>query len=384
MSDVFRFFQIRPPLKTAVRETVARGVATRPVLSVASASSSMRSGMGHPLLLALSGTPLAPTQSGGSAASAFYNDLRAAYDAQDIDGFIRVASNHYLNSAIRTLSDVSPLGRDAYTLFEEMGPLIEKAAVDQFISQHAQPDIVTYLQQDASGEVERAKDTILSMEALRLHGSHQGVMPTRLLKALYGLTIAHELRARDPDNWSVAPLTKLFEMPIYVPGWVWNIDPCRWPIRKAPPGVGNGAPQEDLTDLAASALIQKRQAIALYSTALERPPKEDLCNCTCDDRCVPQSPCCAKIKSFIADLLIVRETLRCYVPADIAYIENVLACEKRTRKHDSLLQFEQTQVTETTVTTAQQLDHQVSERFELSSETQKTIESDSNIDAGVP
>jgi hypothetical protein len=187
--------------------------------------------------------------------------------------------------------------------------------------------------------------------------------------------MAYELSAHDLE--SIGPLILLFQMPVFVPGWVWELDPC---------DGGRAESSGGAAELAGSALIEKRKAFLAYSAALAvlgRSPNEELCKCTCDDRCVPQSPCCAKIKSFVTDLLIVRETLRCYVPSDIAYIENVLGGEKRVRKHESLLQIEQKQEIETTVTSSEERDHQVSERFELSSETSKTIDEDSSIAAGV-
>jgi hypothetical protein len=326
--------------------------------------------------------------SGGTSAERpsahFYDDLRAAYEARSIDQFIGVASDYYLNSAVRNISDVHPIGQAAYALFEGMGPIMQKAALNRFFAQHAESHVAAYLRNELFGEVGRVNDTILAMEALRLHGAHDGLAPTRLLKSLYGLAIAHKLYSSNPKEWSLAPLINLFEMPVFVPGWVWQLDPCDWPKAKGPgSSTGTVSPQGAAAGLAASPLTQQMQAVAFYRAASDRAQNDDLCKCTCDDRCVPQSPCCAKIKSFITDLLVVRETLRCYVPSDIAYIENVMAGEKRSRKHESLVQIEQKQEIETTVTSSEERDHQLSERFELSSEAQKTIENDSQIDAGV-
>ena len=387
MPDVFRFFQIRAPRKAPVEQVVSHGISTHAAALAGSVGSSAQQAINPPFLLAMTGATIATGQSSGSvtakASAAFYDTLRAAYDAHDIDQFIRVASDFYLTSAIRNLSDLHPISQAAYVLFDGMGPIVQRPPVDRFFTQYADADMVAYMWRDLPGELKRVGDTILALEALRLHGSQRQLVHTRLLKALYGLAMAHALRVHDPEKWSLAPLTSLFEMPVFVPGWVWELDPCDWLMAQESGVAGAAPPQGGAPELATSALIEKWRAVALYRALLDRPPNEDLCKCTCDDRCVPQSPCCAKIKSFITDLLVVRETLQCYVPADIAYIENVLAGERRTRRHDSLLQIEQKQVTETTVTSSQQLDHQVSERFELSSETQKTIDSDSKIDAGV-
>jgi hypothetical protein len=389
MPDVFRFFQIRPPQKAPVQQIVSRGISTHVAALAGTVGGSAQQGINPPFLLAMAGATIATGQPNGTGTARpiapFHDALRAAYEAHDVDQFIRVASDYYLNSAIRKLSDVHPVGQAAYALFEGMGPIMQKVAVNRFFAQHTESDVITYLRNDFFGEVGRVNDTILAMEALRLHGSHDGLAPTRLLKALYGLYLAHALHAHDPEQWSLAPLTRLFEMPVFVPGWVWQFDPCDWLMSKGPGGTAGAVPppQGDAAELATSPFIEMTRAVALYREAQNRPPHDELCSCKCDDRCVPQSPCCAEAKSFITDLLVVRETLQCYVPSDIAYIENVLAGEKRTRKHESLLQIEQKQETETTVTSSEERDHQVSERFALSTQADKTTQEDSQLDAGV-
>lgn len=384
MSDVFRFFQSRQPQKAAVQQVVSLGISTHVAVPVGSTQQGML-----PFLLPLTGAAsvLAPSGGTGTArlAASFYDTLRAAYDTGDINQFIRVASDFFLTSAIRKLSDLHPISQAAYALFDGMGTIIQRPPVDSFFAQYADEDVIAYLRRDLAGEVGRVNDTILALEALRLHGAQHDLSHTRLLKTLYGVAMAHALRGRDPKGWTVAPLTSLFQMAVYVPGWVWQIDPCRRVVQgAAQTGGGAVAPSSGAAaELAGSPLVQQANAVALYNEAVNQPPNEKLCECTCDDRCVPQSPCCAEVKSFITDLLIVRETLQCYIPADISYIENVLAGEKRIRKHDSLVQVQQTQVTDTMVTTSQELDHQVSTRFDLSSETQNTIDKDSQFSAGL-
>ncbi|PYS60773.1 MAG: hypothetical protein DMF74_17855, partial [Acidobacteria bacterium] len=107
------------------------------------------------------------------------------------------------------------------------------------------------------------------------------------------------------------------------------------PEAGAPVTPGSSAAME----LSTSPLIEKMKAVAAYREALKRLPNEKLCVCKCDERCVPQNPCCAKIKSFITDVMVVRDHLHCYLPHEIAYVENVLAGEKRTRKHENFLQI---------------------------------------------
>jgi hypothetical protein len=373
MADVFRFFRQRPPRGAALQSVVARGIFTHGAALAVGTTGMSHPATDLPFVAALTGTVLAsaPSVSTGTAqAASFSETLRAAYEASDLDRFIQVAADFYRTSAIASLSDLHPVARAAYLLFDGMGPIIRKVPIDRALSQLGPAQVVDYLQQRLASDVARVNDLILAMEALRLHGSHRGVIPTRLLKALYGLAMAHHLRAQNPEYWPVAPLVTLFRMQVFVPGWVWKLDPC---ARLTP----------DRPELADSPLIEKRRAVALYREALARPANPNLCHCTCDDSCVPQSPCCAELTSFITDLFVVRQTLRCYVPSDIAYIENVLGGERRTREHETLTQIELRQETETTVTGSEERDHQVSERFELSSEVSRTVEEDTTVDAGV-
>ncbi|KAJ5973244.1 hypothetical protein N7481_010454 [Penicillium waksmanii] len=85
--------------------------------------------------------------------------------------------------------------------------------------------------------------------------------------------------------------------------------------------------------------------------------------------------------SGIADLLVVKQTLKSYQAADIAHVENVLKGENKNRTHkkttrtESMINFE----TETNSTD----DHELSStsRFEMSKETNNTLKEAQNLKA---
>jgi hypothetical protein len=85
----------------------------------------------------------------------------------------------------------------------------------------------------------------------------------------------------------------------------------------------------------------------------------------------------------IADLRIVRQTLRCYDIGEIAHIENVLKGESRGRTH------RRTDTTEITTTfeteTVRESEHELStaDRFELQTEASQTIQENTQFQAGV-
>lgn len=117
----------------------------------------------------------------------------------------------------------------------------------------------------------------------------------------------------------------------------------------------------------------------------EKGRGEPDCNCTaCQDvSCQEQNTCCPELKPFVADLMLVREELKCYKPEHLAYIENIMLGEERTREHRNLDRTETFSETETETSKSLEKDHQVEDRFSLKSQIEKTIEQDLSIDAGV-
>lgn len=111
--------------------------------------------------------------------------------------------------------------------------------------------------------------------------------------------------------------------------------------------------------------------------------QKDPCDCECNEDCQPPSSYCICLKPYVADLLIVKEELIRYEEGDIAYIENILAGETKNRIHRNLLRSEDYVENETEVSSSEEKDLQVSEKFALQNEVQKTVASDVGIDAGV-
>lgn len=85
----------------------------------------------------------------------------------------------------------------------------------------------------------------------------------------------------------------------------------------------------------------------------------------------------------IGDLKVVKETLLRYVAGEVAHIENVLDGESKTRTHRRLDRTEETLTIETETIEETEKDNQTTDRFELKKETERTIQSDLSIDAGV-
>ena len=125
------------------------------------------------------------------------------------------------------------------------------------------------------------------------------------------------------------------------------------------------------------------QSIIITTDPKDLVGKGKDCKCKCDEECKKSSQHCICIRPYITDLFIIKEELNKYVEGDVAHIENILAGEKKVRKHRNLYRTEDTIESETETITSEEKDHQVSEKASLTSEIQKTIDSNVGLDAGI-
>jgi hypothetical protein len=366
-------------LKAPIEQALTGGILTHPTSLVPAAGTSNGDFI-QPCLVAILGDPMAREIAAGAVLSnpptgapSLYASLRSAQIVNDVDAFIRVASDFYRSDGIHTIDDVSPVAQAAYFLFERMGTAPRRAQMQRFLELHPLSELATYFKREFWPEVRRVSDTILALESLRLHGGEARLAHSLLLKALYGIRILHSLAGRR-DDWNIAPIERLLNMRVLVPGWAWLPDPCQ-----------KTTTVSDMEDTSGSPLALQAKRVDAHRAILEHTPSAEPggCDCDCDDSCVPQDPCCAHPTSLMTDLMVVRQTLHCYEPNEIAYIENAMAGERRTRTHETSLRVEQKQETETTATVSEERDHQVSEKVDLHSEIAKTVDQDLSMQAGV-
>jgi hypothetical protein len=85
----------------------------------------------------------------------------------------------------------------------------------------------------------------------------------------------------------------------------------------------------------------------------------------------------------IGDLKVTKQQLLRYKPSELAHIENVLARERRGREHRRLRQVEEITVLEQEREEESRRDLQSTERFEIETESQRTIKSETSFEAGL-
>lgn len=107
------------------------------------------------------------------------------------------------------------------------------------------------------------------------------------------------------------------------------------------------------------------------------------CTCTVNDDCLEQSRGCATILPYVADLIVVRDSTKCYQVGDLSFIRNVLAGETLSSKHRRLERTEEISETEEDRSRHLERDLQIDDKSALHKEISETVKSDLAIDAGV-
>jgi hypothetical protein len=85
----------------------------------------------------------------------------------------------------------------------------------------------------------------------------------------------------------------------------------------------------------------------------------------------------------VADLLLVKQTLKAYELAEFAHVENVLAGESREREHRRLNVREEIVATEEERETEKERNLESTERNEMQSEAEKTVKSQFQLESGL-
>ena len=85
----------------------------------------------------------------------------------------------------------------------------------------------------------------------------------------------------------------------------------------------------------------------------------------------------------VGDFKKVEQEVKCYVPGEIAHIENILQGELKSRETRRLTRTEETSYYESETIEESERDVQTTDRFEMEKETENVIATDTNITAGL-
>jgi hypothetical protein len=239
-------------------------------------------------------------------------------------------------------------------------------------------------------ELQQVSDTILSLAILGKLGNKENLNYNLIFKVFHLLKLLFDKK----KEVSLPEIMQLFDKTTTLPSCFFKLNPCSKklePVQIGKPFTHLGIMNFNEDEIKPRILEIKGKIIDLGVNILAPEIKDPRipsttkpdCECNCDESCKGQNPCCASIKPFITDLMVVREELYCYKAKHLAYVETIMLGEERVREHRHLERTENYSENETTLTKSEEKDHQVSERFSLQTESAKTIESDLSLDAGV-
>jgi hypothetical protein len=303
-----------------------------------------------------------------------YDDGNPSSWAEDLEPFFLHNDHHelynrivdYLHStaAISSYAELNSLSREMVELMQKKGRYITASDVNSAMTS---TKLTPYFALTSTGgpsrytvEKQAAEDTLSSLAFLGKLGNPKNVDVQLVFKATQIMLACYN----NVGGISSGQLRELVEKPLILPQSRYNA--CMRKTEELTPYY-----YLDLSPLPESGMKETKQ-------------DETDCNCNCkESACQDQDTCCAELKPFVADLMLVREELKCYKPEHLAYIENIMVGEERTREHRNLERTETFTETETEINKSLEKDHQVEDRFSLKSQIEKTIEQDLSIDAGV-
>jgi|GEM_PF-5346484 len=99
--------------------------------------------------------------------------------------------------------------------------------------------------------------------------------------------------------------------------------------------------------------------------------------------CVFQQDKQKRLNISIGDFMRVEQELKCYVPGEIAHIENVLKGEEKVHETRRFERSEDRYSYETSSTSEEERDVQTTNRFEMEKASERVINTDSSLEAGV-
>jgi hypothetical protein len=206
-------------------------------------------------------------------------------------------------------------------------------------------------------------DTILALAVLRRLSHPSNIDYLAVLRLLSMTERAAAFEMRLPET----AIRHQLEAPVVLPRCFFRHDPCKG---RTPEG-----PFPYLDELHHETERGPRPSKGCMDNGA--------CSCKVNDECVDQRRCCATIRPYVVDLMIVRDQTRCYRAGDLSFVKNVLAGETLSTKHRRLERTEEVVESETERTRNTERDLQIDDKSALHKEISETIKTDLSLDAGV-
>jgi len=404
MADIFKFVIRREPDAKGGLSRLDRGIELAPGADTGTPAGRSKSNPGPPMWHGAAGRLLPPAfiaaygdhflipRPAQDAASGkdtsetefgkLHAELHAAFLARDGLRLDEVAGAYLARNAVPSLAAVDPVTKAAHLFFEAHRKSAPIAALESLAGRFTCEQIAEHFAA-APALMSRLKGQALAAMAQRTLGA-QPFDTLHMMRSLAAFQLLGAAQFVDGPRRPALPdrlIGELIEIDIFLPGWIFEIDVCRWTHepgkRTAPTGrVVN-------KDSVESPLRRRLNAIAKFEAAAGEAPSEGDCDCSGDlvAVCSPPDPCCADITYYVGETLVLRDRTIGYVPSDLAYIENVQAFEKRGLQRTFNRVTEDYSEVETTVTSSEEHDNQVTEKFSLQKEIESQFKATADVTA---
>lgn len=265
--------------------------------------------------------------------------------------------------SVKTLDDLGNQWSSIVGAFLSYGPEINKETGYEILKQS--PNAFSSAKKVAGFFAARTNvaDTILALAHLKRLSLRSNIDYQSVLRVMTFVEHAAALEMRLPES----TIKKHFETPVLLPSCFFRLDACK--------GAGLEVPFPFLQDLGVGS--SERRASRNGCTS------DGNCTCKVNDECIEQSYCCASITPYVVDLMIVRDSTKCYQAGDLSFIKNVLAGETLSTKHRRLDKTEEISESEEERSRYSERDLQIDDKSALHSEINSTVNTDLSIDAGV-
>jgi hypothetical protein len=349
-------------------------------ISTSTQSVTVKQSNDSPVTMVQSSVP--KVQSAEVAFNRFFYDLKEAFDANNIEKLDDLASTYQREHAVGSLSQLDRFSREVYEFFNAYEGQLTSERIQSFVKRYNVKDLTTHMEM-GTVLVSKLKGQLIAGVVQKSLGKQSFDVQRLLLSTVAGSMIAtHALQNRDREKINDIfsyPVTEVLHLPLQLPEWIWLIDPCR--MTSTPLSPFSISPLGKRI----SHFKANQPSKDMMTTRSDKGIKSDKetkskCNCDCEEApCLLSDPCCAKINYYVTDTLVLRDKILKYKPSDIAYIENIMAHEKRERIHSFTHTIEDYTETETTSTKSEQRDHQVTDRFSVQAEMEKQFKASLDV-----
>jgi hypothetical protein len=284
----------------------------------------------------------------------------------EIVGFLRGADS------VKQTSDLGEPWQSIVDAFFMHGPTIPRQAALQLLDQCLREDVASdglektrpLRKCDLHGVWTNIADTVLGLVYVKRLSHPQNIDYQSVLRVLAFAERAMATQLRLPE----LNFNRHFERPILFPTCFFDLDPCK-----------------EITSESAFPFLHENESGLGKGRVRPRPGCIDDGKCTCkvNDECLEPNYCCAKIRPYVVDLMVVRDQTKCYQAGDLSYIKNILAGETLSTTHRRLERTEEVTEREEERSRTTERDLQIDDKSALQKEINETVKSDLAIEAGI-